>query len=225
MRIVWIAMLCVISVAADAQSLDGHIGAGISYDGFMPNKEITKLPAKHAWRLNPQFVLGLRYKTEQNFNLMLDATLGTSSINFPAPGDEKIDYNEVRSLITIGSGLYMPVANDQSVMPFIQLGTGFFDFQSIRSHNTGYYYSSTDYNTRHWEIVVGAGIEYGFKWFLPSTINLRVLYTPLDIFPEPIKYYMEVQGKQTEYELQGKLVQCLLTYQMHLPIAKWTKGY
>ncbi len=223
MRNLCALILWFMSGVAKAQSLDGYAGVGISYDGFIADKSVTKLHPQQPWLISPQVAVGLRYHTNQDFNLMLDAALGTSRINLPAPGNEKVDYNQVRALITIGSGLYIPVVNNQSVMPFVQLGTGFFDFKSIRARNTDYAYSPVDYNTKHWVVVFGAGVEYAFRMGLPSSVNLRVLYTPLNIFPEPVSYYMRVNGQRNEYKLQGKLLQCQLTYQVHLPIAKWDR--
>ena len=93
MRNIWIILLLIIAGTAKAQSLDGYAGVGISYDGFIADKSVTKLHPQQPWLISPQFAIGLRYHTNQDFNLMLDAALGTSRINLPAPGNEKVDYH------------------------------------------------------------------------------------------------------------------------------------
>jgi hypothetical protein len=46
------------------------------------------------------------------------------------------------------------------------------------------------------------------------------LYTPTDIFPEPVKYGIEGINKKGTYALQGKLLQLLITYQINIPLMK-----
>lgn len=205
-----------------SQGLDAYAGIAAGYDGFFPDKQITPHPLSGRPLLSPQFVAGMRYQSQQNFNLMLDATLGISRFSMPIPAKAReYYYEQIRSLITIGSGLYIPLQNEQHVLPFIQLGTAFYDFESMTEKTQkGYVGMSTDYNTKHWVPVCGGGIEYGFRFGIPSAIGLRFLYTPLDIFPEPVRYDISGINKTGAYALQGKLLQFILSYQVMLPIFK-----
>jgi len=173
--------------------------------------------------LSPQFIAGLRYYTAQKFNLMIDFTLGVSRFNMPvkSPNTQQFYYEQVRSLITIGSGLYMEIDEDQSFMPYVQLGVGFYDFSSMEEKvPVGYVGIQTDYNSRHFVAVCGAGFEYSFRMIGKSAINVRGLYTPTDIFPEPVKYGIEGINKKGTYALQGNLLQLLITYQINIPLMK-----
>lgn len=214
-----VGVLC--NLQTKAQSLSTYLGGGIGYDVFMRNKAVTKNPLDRRILLSPQFVAGLRYYTAQRFNLMLDITLGISRFNMPvaAPNTQKFYYEQIRSLITIGSGLYIEIDEDQGFMPYVQLGAGFYDFSDMTQKiPTGYIGIQTDYNSKHFTAVCGAGFEYSFRMVAKSAINVRALYTPVDIFPEPVKYGTNGINEKGPYELQGKLLQFLVTYQFNIPI-------
>lgn len=207
----------------DAQSLSIYLGGGIGYDAFIRNKDVMPDKLNRHVLLSPQFIAGLRYYTAQKFNLMVDFTLGVSRFNMPvkSPNTQQFYYEQVRSLMTIGSGLYMEIDEDQSFMPYIQLGAGFYDFSSMEEKvPVGYVGIQTDYNSRHFVAVCGAGFEYTFRMIGKSAINVRGLYTPTDIFPEPVKYGIEGINKNGQYALQGKLLQLLITYQINIPLMK-----
>ncbi len=206
-----------------AQSLSTYLGGGIGYDAFIRNKDIMPDKLNRRVLLSPQFIAGLRYYTAQKFNLMVDFTLGLSRFNMPvkSPNTQQFYYEQVRSLMTIGSGLYIEIDEEQSFMPYIQLGVGFYDFSSMEEKvPVGYVGIQTDYNSRHFVAVCGAGFEYSFRMIGKSAINVRGLYTPTDIFPEPVKYGIEGINKNGTYALQGKLLQLLITYQINIPLMK-----
>lgn len=211
------------AINTDAQSLNTYIGGGIGYDIFIRNKAVTANRSDKHILLSPQFVAGLRYYTSQKFNLMLDATLGLSRFNMPVnpPNTQKIYYEQVRSLITVGTGYYKQIDEEQSFMPYIQLGAGFYDFNSMTEKTpAGYVGIQTDYNSKHFVAVCGAGIEYCFRFISSSALNIRGLYTPTDIFSRPVKYSAYGIDEKGPYALQGKLLQILITYQVNIPIVK-----
>lgn len=216
------AMVTIINTQATySQSLEGYGGVGIGCDNFLRDKTVVPKASNTPFLFSPQAVCGLRLHPKTNFILMLDATLGTSRIALMSATDDKVIYQQVRSLVTIGSGLYVPLDRDRYFMPFIQLGTGFFDFSGLDTKN--YNGAAIDYRTNTWTAVCGAGVEYKSRIFIPSVISFRFLYTPLNIFPEPYKY--TVSGLPMQYELQGKLLQFLLTYQVPFSIKNWNKAY
>lgn len=218
-------LLLLVSVCHNthAQSLSTYLGGGIGYDAFIRNKDVMPDKLNKRVLLSPQFIAGLRYYTAQKFNLMVDFTLGLSRFNMPvkSPNTQQFYYEQVRSLITLGSGLYMEIDEDQSFMPYVQLGVGFYDFSSMEEKvPVGYIGIQTDYNSRHFVAVYGVGFEYSFRMIGKSAINVRGLYTPTDIFPEPVKYGIEGINKNGTYALQGKLLQLLITYQINIPLMK-----
>jgi hypothetical protein len=216
-------MAILFNMDASAQALSTYLGGGISYDPFLRNKQVMPNKPDSRILLSPQFVAGLRYYTAQNFNLMLDVTLGISRFNMPVktPNIQKFYYEQIRSLITVGSGLYMEIDEEQSFMPYVQLGVGFYDFSDMTEKvPTGYVGIQTDYNSKRFIPVCGVGFEYTFRMVAMSAINVRALYTPVDIFPEPVKYGVDGINKTGPYELQGKLLQFLVTYQINIPIIK-----
>lgn len=206
-----------------AQSLSTYLGGGIGYDAFIRNKDVMPDKLNRRIVLSPQFIAGLRYYTAQKFNLMVDFTLGLSRFNMPvkSPNTQQFYYEQVRSLITIGSGFFIEIDEEQSFMPYVQLGAGFYDFSSMEEKvPVGYVGIQTDYNSKHFTAVCGAGFEYTFRMIGKSAINVRGLYTPVDIFPEPVIYGTTGINKNGTYALQGKLLQMLITYQINIPLMK-----
>ncbi len=212
-----------IAPIASAQSLYTYLGGGFSYDLFMRNKQVTTYKTDGRVLLSPQFIAGLRYYTTQRFNIMIDATLGISSFNMPTkqPDVQKFYYEHIRSLVTLGSGYYVEIDEEQSFMPYLQLGAAYYEFSDMTEKvPNGYIGVQSDYNSARVVAVCGAGFEYGFRLVARSAINVRALYTPTDIFPEPVKYGVDGINNTGPYALQGKLLQFLVTYQINIPLMK-----
>lgn len=217
-----------ISIPLTAQTLGFYGGAGISGDHFSFDKSVISHQASIT--TGPLAIAGLRYHTLQNFDVMLDASIGISKIKVPVPDGYKgsLKYEQLQSLFMLGSGLNIPL-DKANLMPFIQMGASFLDFRSIAVGDNGSQsavFTTQDYNTDRWVVVCGAGIDYQFKLFLSSGLNLRFVYTPLNIFTEPetVAYASSIQGSEA-IQLQGKLLQAQLTYRVNLPLAKWKERY
>jgi hypothetical protein len=223
-RIAFILFTALIqTITANAQSLYAYVGGGIGYDLFMRNKQATVYKTQGPILLSPQFVTGLRYYTAQRFNIMFDATLGASRFNMPTKRNDvrKFYYEQIRSFVTLGSGFYVEIDEEQSFMPYLQLGAAYYEFSDMTEKvPNGYVGVQSDYNSACIVAVCGAGFEYGFRLVARSSINVRALYTPTDIFPEPVKYGLDGINKNGPYALQGKLLQFLVTYQVSIPVIK-----
>ncbi|OSZ82002.1 hypothetical protein CAP35_01660 [Chitinophagaceae bacterium IBVUCB1] len=203
---------------AKAQSLHVFLGPAVANDIFLRNKSVTTNPVSRYVLPAPQFVTGFRLKTQQNFNLMLDATLGLSRIHMPTQNNNayKFSYEQVRSLITIGSGYYIQWEGKQSFMPFLQLGIGFYEFHNMEQKTPiGSVGVATDHNTSRWIPVCGAGMEYRFGI---GGFNLRCVYTPLDVFKQPVLYDITGINKTGPYALQGRLLQFVLGMHFNLKL-------
>jgi len=213
---------------AVAQTLSFYGGAGVSGDHFSFDK--TVVSHKASFTVGQLVLAGLRYHTLQDFDIMLDASLGINKIKVPVPAgySGNMQYKQLQSLILVGSGLNIPVRKG-NLMPFIQLGAGFLDFWSMTSSADGpqnAIITPKDYNTNRWTVVCGAGMDYQFRFFLSSAVNLRLIYTPLNIFNEPatVAYASNTQGT-TAVRLQGKLLQAQLTYRINIPLATWREPF
>ncbi|RYE01080.1 MAG: hypothetical protein EOP50_02630 [Sphingobacteriales bacterium] len=199
----------------------------MSGDHFKFNSLYSKKGS--SFRTGPLAVAGLRYHTLQNFDVTLDASIGITKIALPVPDGYKgkLSYDQIQSLILIGSGLNIPFEK-ANLMPFIQLGVSFLDFWELSETNSNgpaVISRGRDYRSNRFAPVCGVGIDYQFKLFLSSGLNLRVIYTPLDVFPEPLKIPLTYQADQTEIAVQGKMFQVQLTYRVNLPLAKWKDDY
>ncbi|MBS1773523.1 MAG: hypothetical protein JST82_11745 [Bacteroidetes bacterium] len=220
--------LLILTHSSFAQTLSLNFGVAADYDFFLRNKQITTNKGRAGLLGSPQLIGGLRFHTQQNFDLMLDGTIGISRIDMPTElkGNNRLIYEQARSLITIGSGLHIELENEQVFMPFIQLGTAFYDFRGITEKTSaGSFSTAADYDTRHWEIVCGGGVEYVFRALGINALNFRVLYTPKDIFPQPVKYDLMGQNNTGKYALQGKLLQLLFSYEIAIPIIRQQRSY
>lgn len=212
------------------QTLGFYGGAGASYDGFLQDKNVNTVGSSKKFLPTAMAVAGLRYHTTQSFDVILDATLGISRIELPVTkeANTRLQYEQIESLVMIGSGLSLPVKDKATVMPYIQIGAGFFDYWDLVEQRNDSYYSSsyhTDMKTNHWSLACAAGIDYQFKLFLSSGLNFRCVYTPMNIFETPIGYSIDTRSGTTDYKAQGKLLQFQLTYRVNLPIAKWKDNY
>ncbi len=213
---------------AAAQTLGFFGGAGISADLFSFDKQSVR--AKSSFATGPLAIAGLRYHTRQNFDILLDASLGIAKIRLPLPEgfDGSLRYEQIQSVLTVGSGLNIAFEKS-NLMPYIALGASFLDFWRLTAQGNGTHIrtgNNADLNTNRWSLVCGAGIDYQFKLFLSSGINLRALYTPLNIFPEA----QTVSLQSSNYDkgsvaLQGKFLQFQLTYRVNLPLAHWKEDY
>lgn len=225
--VVFFALL-ISSFTIRAQTLGFYGGAGISFDHFAFDRTVVDRNASVA--TGPLAVAGLRYHTRQNFDITLDASIGITKIKIPVPDgfDGSMKYEQLQSLIMLGSGLNIPFEKS-NLLPFIQIGAGFFDFWSVTTNVGGAQSainSGKDQNTNRWAVVCGAGIDYQFKLFLSSGLNLRFVYTPLDVFKEPVTVasFSNQHGAES-VQVQGKLLQAQLTYRVNLPLARWKDRY
>lgn len=210
-----------------AQTLGFYGGAGVSFDRFSFDQMVLRAPASFA--TGPLAIAGFRYHTRQNFDIMIDATIGITKIRVPIPEQytATMQYEQLQSLLMVGSGLNIPL-DEANLMPFLQVGAAFLDHWGylITSSGNAAIGTRNDANTNRWVVMCGAGIDYQFKLFLSSGINLRVLYSPLDVFREPtgVANVSNAQGSEL-ISLQGKLLQAQLTYRVNLPLAKWKDRY
>jgi len=214
--------------SSKSQTLGFYGGAGISADRFSFDKMVSDHSASFA--TGPMAVAGFRYHTRQNFDLFLDASIGITKVKLPIPEgyNASVKYEQLQSLVMLGSGLNIPLENS-NLMPFISIGASFFDHWGFTSESGGSNSSistNPDLNTNRWTIVCGAGVDYQFKLFLSSGLNLRFIYTPLNIFPEPLTVAVASNSQSSDaIRLQGKLLQAQLTYRVNLPLAKWKTDY
>ena len=214
----------------DGQTLGFYGGAGASYDGFIQDKNVSAATPPKKFLATAVAVAGLRYHTTQTFDLIFDASLGITRIELPTTkeANTRLQYEQIQSLIMIGSGLSLPIRDKATLMPYIQIGASFFDYWDLVEQGNNSYYSSnykTDLKTNHWSLVCAAGLDYQFKLFLSSGLNFRCVYTPINIFETPISYSMSTRSGVEDYKVQGKLLQFQLTYRVNLPIAKWKDDY
>lgn len=213
-----------VSESATAQSLHYYGGVGMSVNRFMPDRQ--SMPAgSGSWHVGPIFSSGLRYHTLQNFDLLLDLNAGITGINgrFPAPGDGTLRYEQFQGSVLFGAGLYLPLDEEQALMPFVQLGASFLDFWQLHTANTSYQMqvaTDRDFDTNRWLPVVAVGADYSFQWGLPSSLRVRVMYTPLNVFSEPVSIPYRYSGQDGAAPIQGKLLQVQLSYHVQVPIFK-----
>gem|GEM_PF-1994597 len=227
-RTILLLMTLLTTTIAQGQNLGFYGGAGISFDRFRFDPQLTGIKGT-SLRSGPLAVVGLRYHTLQNFDLTLDASIGITKIDVPVPEgvDGHLIYEQLQSLIMVGSGMNIPLEK-ANLMPFIQLGGGFFDFWSLTAEAKGGAMSvknNGDLNTNRWAVVCGAGIDYQFRLFLSSGLNLRFIYTPLEVFRESAIIHTEGVNGPADVRIQGKFLQAQLTYRVNLPLAKWKEDY
>lgn len=215
------------SAPANSQVLSGYIGVGIGADNFIKDRSVTQDISTSFLSSSAQFVAGIRLRPHTSFALMADASLGMSKVGLHAANTSyRIQYQQVRSMLTVGSGLYLPLEDDHYVMPFIQLGAAFYDFNDlVAKDNLGSYSIHNDYNSKHWIVVCGVGVEYKLRLIVPATVNFRCLYTPTNIFPDPFKFSVESGTGTKDYSLQGRLLQFLFTVQIPFTIYKGEEDY
>ncbi len=209
---------------ASGQSVEVYGGGGLSFDGFFRDEEISKIKSSQTFLVSPVAALGVRYQTNQNFDIMLDGSLGLNRIQLPVPdgSEHSLRYEQIAALVLAGSGLNIHLANDRVLTPSVHLGAGFFDFWKLETDDP--LSQQRDFKTDRWTVVCGAGLEYQFKIFVPTGVNFRLIYTPLDIFREPVEY--EVQGPNGVelLKLQGKLLQLQLSYRIYIPVYSAARG-
>lgn len=214
--------VCSVPEKPSAQTFGFYGGAGASLDRFSFNSGYSKNEAPASLQPGPLAIMGVRCHTRQDFDILLDASLGIVKIKVPMPEafEGKLTYDQIQSLIMIGSGLNIPVQNAH-LLPYIQIGASFLDFWSLTASSHGSTSIATnerDFKSNRWSVVCGAGVDYQFKLFLSSGINLRLVIMPLDTFKEPAVIYYSISGKSYDFSLNGKIMQAQLTYRINLPV-------
>lgn len=223
-----LSILLLSPLFAPAQTLGFFGGAGISADLFSYDKQSVR--ANSSFATGPLAIAGLRYHTRQNFDILLDASLGIAKIRLPLPEgfEGNLRYEQIQSIITVGSGLNIAFEKS-NLMPYVTLGASFLDFWRLSAQGDGKNIStrnSGDFNSNRWSLMCGAGVDYQFKLFLASGLNLRAIYTPINIFPETQNIPLVSKNYNTgSVALQGKFLQFQLTYRVNLPIAHWKEDY
>lgn len=225
------AILCFLYVhVAGAQQWSGYVGAGVSYDAFLRDK--TVMTHKVAWpfQVGASLLFGGAYHTENGFNIFGDVSLGFTRFQFPVPDVKRsrsfYEFSQWRFMI--GSGPKLDMGRRGSFLtPFIKLGATFLgpygsnhgvgdDDPDIRVSVPG---AGQDGGGR-WSAICGAGIDWQFHSLVPSSLNLQLLYTPLNLFYSPVSYTAVTRTDTYDLAFQGKMMQLMLSWKVHL----WVKN-
>ncbi|XZF12573.1 hypothetical protein ACTHGU_12355 [Chitinophagaceae bacterium MMS25-I14] len=219
-------LLLLAATRANAQELLGGIGIGPGVDVFLRDKSVNQYSTKFPVQLSPQTMLTLRYNATNGFDFFLDATLGVTRVEFPIP-DEGRSHNYLKQLachFMAGSGPRMEISEKQSLIPFIQLGAGYYgnwgNSQQNQDNNISVTTSNAIYNAK-WVVLVGGGIEWQFYAIVPSSIQLQFTYTPMNIFENPLPYTVNTVSSSTDLKLQGKMLQAMINFRVYLRAKKW----
>jgi len=233
MRTLSVLLCCLLPVfQAAGQVLYGFAGAGVGYDAFLRDKTVTRYKNPWPLELGIQTVAGLRFQTGQSFDAMLDVSAGSVRVRYPVP--EKVEsrttYDMVQFLAMAGSGVHITADEQNDVMPFVQIGAGYFDYSGYSTSGKGFddhvqVSRSYDRNTGRWLPVIGGGIDWQFRLYVPACFNLRFVYTPLSFFDMPEPYTFSTGSRTENLLLQGKMLQTIFTFRVFLRMAKWEKRY
>ena len=229
MKIVILLLVCSVShTLASAQTLYGFLGAGVGYDAFLRDKAVTRYKNDWPFELGVQSVIGLRYQTGQSFDAMLDISMGSLRVKFPVPEgyESRAAYQMMQVLIMAGSGIHVSVDEHNIIMPFMQIGAGFFDHSGYAAMDfVDIPGGGWDMNTSRWMPVLGAGIDWQSRLVVPASFNLRFIYTPLSFFENPADYTFSTSTHTENLLLQGKMFQTILTFRVYMRMAKWQERY
>ncbi len=211
---------------ASAQQWSLYGGASLSYDGIFRDKAVTKYKSKWPFLVAGGLVAGAGYKVDNGFDVFAEVNAGALNLKLPAP-----DASDAHAYLTgyyvcmmAGSGPRFETGRTgNSLTPFLQLGGAYLI-------NNGYATSGNDrvieYRQRNgpaannWAIAVGAGIDWRFYAIVSSSINVNFSYTPLNIFKDPYGYNVTSATGAYDIDMQGKLLQILLSYRVHLNLGK-----
>ncbi len=228
-KIIILLLVCnVFHTQVTAQTLYGFLGAGVGYDAFLRDKAVTTYKNEWPFELGVQGVIGLRYQTGQSFDAMLDISVGSLRVKFPVPEgyESRAAYQMMQMLVMAGSGIHVSVDEHNIIMPFMQIGAGFFDHSGYAAMDrvdiTG---NGFDRNTSRWMPVVGAGIDWQSRLIVPASFNLRFIYTPLSFYENPVDYTFSTSTATENLLLQGKMLQTILTFRVYMRMAKWEARY
>lgn len=218
------------SIAAGAQQWTVYGGASLGYDGFFEDRAITKFAGGWPFYFGGGLLGGVGYKATNGFDVFAELNAGILSLNMPVPENnaDKEALIERYARVMAGSGPRILIGQQgNSITPFIQLG-------GIYLKNSGNASSGksgrqlemrTGSGFDAWAIAVGAGIDWKFKAKLSSSLNLNFSYTPLNVFNEPVQYTITTAGGVHDIDLQGKLLQVLLSYRIHINVGKDREEY
>jgi hypothetical protein len=218
--------LLLAAIGAQAQQWSLYGGGAVSYDAVFRDAGITMQPTGWPFKVSGAILAGCGYKVENGFDVFAEATTGYVNINLPVPdgghGDAYMTTFYAR--LMAGSGPRI-LSGDKgnSITPYLQLG-------GIYLQNLGYGTSGNNNELQfrersalgadNWAIAVGGGIDWRFQGKLSSSINLNFSYTPLNIFKEPFAYNVTTAKDTYDINMQGKLLQLLLSYRIHLNLGR-----
>ncbi len=218
------------SAAVFAQQWSLYGGAGASYDGFLRDASVTTAANKWPFMISGGVVLGGGYKAENGFDFFTESTIGFVNIKLPVPGVKHP--NDYLSMLMVklmaGSGPRIETAGGNAIRPYIQLGAEYLDNYAYASSSSSDDYTlsaSGDFGTKGWSILFGAGIDYQFSAKVPSGVNLSFTFTPLNIMRDPYKYSVTSAAGSSDIALQGRLLQVMLSYRVHLNLGKRRGDY
>lgn len=219
--------LLVIPRIAIAQSLLGSIGIGLDYDAFIPDKKV--LPYSNSWPFaqGAGGIFALKYLPENGFAIFLDATAGTVRIQIPAPGYKKSHtyLKQFHTHITAGAGPQFKTGSSSILIPYLHFGAGFFSDWGETSNNTDANIAITkisrDTGSDTWTLMCGAGLDWQFGERHRSGINLQISFTPMNIYDATPQYSVSTPAGIYDIRIQGRLLQCMLTYSTHFTLKEW----
>ena len=209
-----------------------YVGPGITYDGFLRDKEVMPHVNKTSFEPGAGIVLGGGYSTEKGFNLFLESTASLLAIQYPMPGGDKNSsnyYSHFQLRVMAGSGPAFSLVEDEVLLiPYIQLGAAYMTewdgaFGGSKGSGTGIRITKNAQKNLFMPLC-GFGINYRFKAFLPVDLNVNVVYTPLNIYKDPVEYTATTAQGSQDMRLQGKLLQAMLTCRIHLPFNRKAGG-
>lgn len=206
-----------------AQGWTTYAGGGVGYDAFLRDKTVTTNKVAWPFQVTACILGGVAYHTASGFNIFSDANWSLLRVQFPVPGIKKSRnfFEQTQLRFMVGSGPRIDIGTKGNfITPFIELGASYvndFGNSGVGNDDEKVNVIMKDYNYEaHWMAVCGAGIDWQFNAIVPSAINVQLLYTPLNMFPEPLDYTASTTKGTYDLKLQGKVLQFLLSYKVHI---------
>ena len=213
-------LLCLLQCPAARGQWYYTAGIGIDNQLFLRDRQISPYKVSLPIQARPFFQTGLRFQRPGGFDLFATMSLCIPAIELPTPDGTKsrIMADLVNIRLMAGSGPHITLGPHSALLPFVQLGAGFFDHWGFRTLNskhmlvTGTY----DINSSNWHVLFGLGADWQFRAYVPSSLNLQINLAPLPLFREPIPYTIAGPGGVYNLQLQGRLLQASISYNISL---------
>lgn len=232
MRSVFVFLVFVLNslpVAAQPWSVFG--GAAVSYDAFLRDAAVKKANTGWPFRVGGGIVAGAGYHAANGFDAFAEVNAGAVNLSLPLQEKSAAQAYLTNYVIRcmVGSGPRISLREGASTLtPFLQLGGAYMVNNGFGTGGSGselLLHPNSETGFENWLIAVGAGIDWRFTAKLPSSLNLNFSYTPLNIFREPFDYTVATGSSTYEVAAQGKMLQVLLSYRVHLRLGKTREDF